>query len=42
MSGGRIVEYGTVEVVLNSPQDDYTKALLADTPSMELALAAGE
>ena len=42
MSAGRIVEYGKVEDVLNSPQDDYTKALLADTPSMELALAAGE
>jgi peptide/nickel transport system ATP-binding protein len=42
MSAGRIVEYGKVEDVLNAPQDDYTKALLADTPSMELALAAGE
>jgi peptide/nickel transport system ATP-binding protein len=41
MSAGRIVEYGKVEDVLASPQDDYTKALLADTPSMELALAAG-
>jgi peptide/nickel transport system ATP-binding protein len=41
MSAGRIIEYGKVEDVLASPQDDYTKALLADTPSMELALAAG-
>ena len=42
MNGGRIVEAGKVEDVLGSPQDDYTKALLADTPSMELALAVGE
>jgi peptide/nickel transport system ATP-binding protein len=42
MNGGRIVEAGKVDQVLGSPQDDYTKALLADTPSMELALAAAE
>ena len=42
MNGGRIVEAGKVEDVLGSPQDEYTKALLADTPSMELALAAAE
>jgi peptide/nickel transport system ATP-binding protein len=42
MSAGRIVEAGKVEDVLSSPQEAYTKALLADTPSMELALAAGE
>ena len=41
MSAGRIVEYGNVGDVLDSPQDAYTKALLADTPSMETALAAG-
>jgi peptide/nickel transport system ATP-binding protein len=41
MNAGRIVERGKVEDVLESPQDSYTKALLADTPSMELALAAG-
>jgi peptide/nickel transport system ATP-binding protein len=40
MSAGRIVEAGKVEDVLGSPQDPYTKALLADTPSMELALGA--
>jgi peptide/nickel transport system ATP-binding protein len=40
MSGGRIVESGKVDDVLDSPQQDYTKALLADTPSMETALAA--
>jgi peptide/nickel transport system ATP-binding protein len=42
MSAGRIVESGKVDDVLDSPQQDYTKALLADTPSMETALAAAE
>jgi peptide/nickel transport system ATP-binding protein len=41
MNDGRIVEAGKVEDVLGAPQDAYTKSLLADTPSMELALAAG-
>lgn len=40
MSGGTIVEYGKVDDVLDAPRDPYTKALLADTPSMETALAA--
>jgi len=40
MSAGRIVESGKVEDVLRSPQNTYTKALLADTPTMETALAA--
>jgi peptide/nickel transport system ATP-binding protein len=40
MSAGRIVELGKVDDVLDAPQDAYTKALLADTPSMETALAA--
>jgi peptide/nickel transport system ATP-binding protein len=40
MSAGRIVELGKVDSVLDDPQDSYTKALLADTPSMETALAA--
>jgi peptide/nickel transport system ATP-binding protein len=39
MSSGRIVELGTVERVLQSPSDDYTRALLADTPSLETATA---
>jgi peptide/nickel transport system ATP-binding protein len=39
MSSGRIVELGTVERVLQSPADDYTQRLLADTPSLETALA---
>jgi oligopeptide/dipeptide ABC transporter ATP-binding protein len=42
MSAGRIVEAGKVDDVLDTPQQDYTKALLADTPSMETALAAAE
>jgi peptide/nickel transport system ATP-binding protein len=40
MSAGSIVELGSVERVLDSPQADYTKRLLADTPSLETALAA--
>ncbi len=40
MNQGRIVEYGPVETVLGSPQDSYTKSLLADTPSLEAALAS--
>ncbi|MDX6593104.1 MAG: peptide/nickel transport system ATP-binding protein ddpF [Gaiellales bacterium] len=39
MSEGRIVEMGGVERVLNQPSDNYTKALLADTPSLESARA---
>lgn len=34
MSEGRIVEYGTVDEVLANPQADYTKGLLADTPTI--------
>jgi peptide/nickel transport system ATP-binding protein len=40
MSNGRIVEFGTVDHVLGEPRADYTKQLLADTPSLEAALAA--
>ena len=32
MSEGRIVEHGLVDKVLDDPQEDYTKQLLADTP----------
>ena len=39
MSDGRIVELGTVEHVLQEPTADYTKRLLADTPSLETATA---
>jgi peptide/nickel transport system ATP-binding protein len=37
MSEGRIVELGPVEDVLNAPRDDYTRRLLANTPSLEVA-----
>jgi peptide/nickel transport system ATP-binding protein len=39
MSQGRIVEFGRVDDVLDSPSDDYTKMLLASTPTMEAARA---
>jgi peptide/nickel transport system ATP-binding protein len=42
MSAGRIVEHGPVERVLEQPEADYTKRLLADTPSLETALALAE
>ena len=35
LSAGRIVEHGPVRQVLESPADDYTKRLLADTPTLE-------
>ncbi|HEU4973852.1 MAG TPA: ABC transporter ATP-binding protein [Baekduia sp.] len=37
MSGGRIVESASVEDVFRSPQADYTKELLANTPSIAAA-----
>ena len=40
MNEGRIVELGKVADVLDAPQEAYTKSLLADTPSLEAALAA--
>jgi peptide/nickel transport system ATP-binding protein len=39
MSSGRIVELGPVDRVLQEPADDYTRRLLADTPSLETATA---
>ena len=38
MTGGRIVESGTVADVFESPSADYTRRLLANTPSIEAAL----
>ena len=35
MSDGRIVEHGLVDAVLDDPQADYTKKLLADTPTLD-------
>ena len=34
MSDGRIVELGLVDAVLEDPQADYTRLLLADTPTL--------
>jgi len=34
MNEGRIVEYGLVDAVLDDPQADYTRKLLADTPTI--------
>jgi peptide/nickel transport system ATP-binding protein len=42
MSEGRIVELGSVEQILESPTNPYTKSLLADTPSLEVALTAAK
>jgi peptide/nickel transport system ATP-binding protein len=36
MSEGRIVETGTTSEVLDHPKDDYTRALLADTPRLQV------
>jgi len=39
MSQGRIVEHGPVRSVLDEPQEPYTQELLADTPTVEGAVA---
>jgi len=38
MSEGRIVEYGPTDDVLADPQVEYTRKLLADTPTIEAAM----
>ena len=38
MSDGRIVEQGPLERIFTAPDADYTRKLLADTPSIEIAL----
>jgi peptide/nickel transport system ATP-binding protein len=38
MTDGRIVEQGTTEAIFTSPSADYTRKLLANTPSIEVAL----
>jgi peptide/nickel transport system ATP-binding protein len=40
MSGGRIVELGHVDEVLQSPSDEYTKRLLEDTPALGATAAS--
>lgn len=39
MSEGRIVEFGTAEEVIGSPREEYTKRLIAATPSIERSMA---
>jgi peptide/nickel transport system ATP-binding protein len=39
MSAGRIVEFGTVDEVLEAPKAEYTRRLLADTPTLTAVLA---
>jgi ABC-type dipeptide/oligopeptide/nickel transport system ATPase component len=38
MHNGRIVEQGSVNDIFTAPGADYTKQLLANTPSIEVAL----
>jgi peptide/nickel transport system ATP-binding protein len=38
MNKGRIVEQGSVDAILTAPTADYTRELLANTPSIEVAL----
>ena len=40
MSNGRIVELGPVKQVLDDPRAEYTKRLLADTPTLETQLTS--
>ncbi|MFD5700335.1 ATP-binding cassette domain-containing protein, partial [Streptomyces lasiicapitis] len=40
MRRGRIVEYGSVDEVYGSPQDPYTRQLLAAVPALDPAAAA--
>ena len=35
MNQGAIVEFGRTEAVIGSPQQEYTKRLIHDTPSIE-------
>jgi peptide/nickel transport system ATP-binding protein len=38
VTGGHVVEYGATEQIFTSPSADYTRKLLANTPSIEVAL----
>lgn len=37
LNGGEIVEYGPVGQVMSTPEHEYTRALIADTPDFELS-----
>jgi peptide/nickel transport system ATP-binding protein len=39
MADGKLIEFGPTERVLTNPDQEYTKRLLADTPSISAALA---
>ena len=39
MADGRIVEFGTAEEVIGNPREEYTKRLIAATPSIERSMA---
>jgi ABC-type microcin C transport system duplicated ATPase subunit YejF len=39
MTGGKIVESGATVGLFDSPQAEYTRQLLANTPSIEAALS---
>ncbi len=41
LADGKIVEFGPTEQVLTSPQENYTRRLLEDTPSISAAMAPG-
>ena len=38
MADGKIVEVGPTEHVLTNPEQEYTKRLLADTPSISTTI----
>jgi peptide/nickel transport system ATP-binding protein len=42
MSQGIIIELGDVDQVLGAPKDAYTKRLLSDTPSLEVAVETAQ
>ena len=42
MSHGSIIELGPVDSILSKPEDEYTRRLLSDTPSLEEALETAE
>lgn len=41
LANGKIVEYGETAQVLSSPQETYTRQLIANTPSLEMTAPTG-